>query len=158
MPRPPRPRARSSLPCLRPSLRDRRHVCRLRALRPLARLVLDLRALGEGLEARAGDLRMMDEQILAALFGGDEPVALRVVEPLHSASCHRKNTSLTKIFRTGREVHAQPVLALVLSYATECTSPRAARGLTQPSEAPRSRGSPQACEALAPRSGAHVRA
>src|SRR3954471_10008869 len=106
MPRPPRPRARSSLPCLRPSLRDRRHVGRLRALRPLARLVLDLRALSERLEARAGDLRMMDEQILAALFGGDEPVALRVVEPLHSASCHRKNTSLTKYFeRVGKCTH-----------------------------------------------------
>src|SRR4051794_39494419 len=106
MPRPPRPRARSSLPCLRPSLRDRNHVGRLRALRPLARLVLDLRALSERLEARARDLRMMDEQILAALFGGDEPVALRVVEPLHSASCHRKNTSLTKYFeRVGKCTH-----------------------------------------------------
>src|SRR3954470_17461554 len=74
--------------------------------RPLARLVLDLRALSERLEARARDLRMMDEQVLAALFGGDEPVALRVVEPLHSASCHRKNTSLTSYFeRVGKCTH-----------------------------------------------------
>src|SRR6185436_16656220 len=87
-PRPPRPRARSSLLCLRPSLRDRNHVGRLGALLPLAGLVLDLRALCEGAEARGVDLRVVDEQILTALLGGNEPVALRVVEPLHGASCH----------------------------------------------------------------------
>src|SRR5204862_310253 len=70
------------------ALRDRDDVRRLGALLPLAGLELDLRALGERLEARAADLREVDEQVLPAVLGLDEPEALRVVEPLHGSGCH----------------------------------------------------------------------
>src|SRR5438876_7146132 len=79
------------------SLRDRRDVRRLGALRALAGFELHLGALGQRLEAAAGDLRMMDEQVLAAAFRRDEPIALRIVEPLDGSGCHVKNTSLTKL-------------------------------------------------------------
>src|SRR5205085_10493423 len=85
-------RAESSVP----ALRDGRHVRRLGTFFALARLELDLRAFGEGLEAIACDLRVVDKQILATFLRRDEPVALRIAEPLHGSSCHRKNTSLTK--------------------------------------------------------------
>src|ERR1051326_7707813 len=78
-------------------LRDRGHVRRFGALRALAGLELDLRAFGESLEAVARDLRMVDEQILAAVLRCDEPVPLRVTEPFHGSGCHRKNTSLTEL-------------------------------------------------------------
>src|SRR5919204_6367444 len=64
-------------------LRERRHVRRLGALVAFARLELDLRAFGQRPEAVTLDLRVMDEQVLAALLGRDEPVALRIAEPLH---------------------------------------------------------------------------
>src|SRR5205085_10877245 len=88
----------------------------LRPLRALAGLELDLRAFDEGLEALASDLRVMDEQVLPALLGLDEAVALRVVEPLHGSGCHRRNTSPT-CDRTSREGApiAPPVHALVFA-------------------------------------------
>src|SRR5262245_22683297 len=61
----------------------------LRALGAPLGLELDLRALGERLEAVAADRRVVDEDVLAAVARGDEAVALRVVEPLHSSCCHR---------------------------------------------------------------------
>src|SRR5205814_2039783 len=72
----------------------------------LARLELDLRALGERLEAATEDLRMVDEEILPAFVGRDEAVPLRVVEPLDGSGCH-ENTSLTKLTngQGGRERH-----------------------------------------------------
>src|SRR4051794_23579768 len=63
-------------------------VRRLRAFRALAGLVLDLRVLRERLEALTGDIAVVDEEVLAALVGRDEAVALRVVEPLHGSCCH----------------------------------------------------------------------
>src|SRR4051812_22923658 len=72
------------------ALRDLRHVRRLGALCTLARLVLDLHAFGERLEAAACDLRMVDEEILATIFRGDEAIPLRVAEPLNGSCCHRK--------------------------------------------------------------------
>src|SRR5207253_3297624 len=74
-----------------PPLRDRDDVRGLGPLRALTGLVLDLRPLGESLEAVAADLRVVDEQILATVLGLDEAVALRVVEPLHGSGCHRKH-------------------------------------------------------------------
>src|SRR2546427_103535 len=53
-------------------------VGRLRALLPLAGLELDLRALGQRLEALAGDVRVVHEEILLTPLWGDEAVALRV--------------------------------------------------------------------------------
>src|SRR5207247_8181658 len=55
---------------------DGGHIGRLRALCTLARLELDLRTFGEGLEAVSCDLRVVDEQILATILGRDETVAL----------------------------------------------------------------------------------
>src|ERR671927_214234 len=91
--RPPRPADGADADLKR--LADRDDVGRFGALRPLARLELHLRTLGQGLEALACDLRVVDEQVLAALGGLDEPVALRVVEPLHGS---------------GRHVHTSPTL------------------------------------------------
>src|SRR3954465_16088706 len=51
-------------------------------------LVADLRALGERLEAAAGDARVVDEQVFALIVGRDEPEALLVAEPLEGSGCH----------------------------------------------------------------------
>jgi hypothetical protein len=66
----------------------RNNVDRLGALLALARLVLDLGTLGQRLEAVAGDVRVMNEEILAAVLGGDEAVSLGIVEPLDGTGCH----------------------------------------------------------------------
>src|SRR5712691_10350074 len=60
--------------------RDRDDVRRLGALRALAGLELDLRTLGERLEAAAANRRVVDEHVLSAVLGLDEAVALGVVE------------------------------------------------------------------------------
>ena len=69
------------------ALGERADVRRLRALLPLARLELDLRALSEALEALAGDAAVVDEEVFAAAIGRDEAVALVVVEPLDDSCC-----------------------------------------------------------------------
>src|SRR5947199_9198568 len=66
----------------------RLYVRRVRALGPGFGVVADLRALGERLEAAAGDATVVHEQVLALIVGWDEPVALVVVEPLHGSGCH----------------------------------------------------------------------
>src|SRR5436190_8234206 len=68
---------------------DRSHpadVDRLRAAVARLGLELDLRSLGEG--RAVGDAALMDEEVHAAVVGGDEAVPLLVAEPLHGASCH----------------------------------------------------------------------
>src|SRR5712692_3407723 len=66
----------------------RNDVDRLGALLALARLVFDLGTLGQRLEAVAGDVGVMHEEILAAVLGGDEAVSLGIVEPLDGSGCH----------------------------------------------------------------------
>src|SRR5581483_2325958 len=73
---------------------------RLGALRPLDRVELHLRALGERLEAGPRDRRMVDEHVLATVSRGDEPIPLRVVEPLDGSGCHTNTSSTDE--RTGR--------------------------------------------------------
>src|SRR5437870_12062304 len=68
---------------------ERLYVRRVGALGPLLGVVADLRALGERLEAAAGDAAVVHEQVLALVVGRDEPEALLVAEPLHGSSCHR---------------------------------------------------------------------
>src|SRR6266516_1452548 len=68
------------------------HVRRLRALRTLANLELDLLALVQGLVPLACDLRVMDEDVLRLSVGRDEDVTLRVVEPLDDAGSHVEDT------------------------------------------------------------------
>src|SRR5438105_15890941 len=80
---------------VRSPLRDGRDVCRLGALRALAGFELHLGALGQRLEAATGDLRVMDEQVLAAVLRRGAPFALRIVERLDGSGCHRTNTYLT---------------------------------------------------------------
>src|ERR1044071_6360044 len=53
------------------------------ALGALHGVELDALALAERAEAAALDGAVMDEQVLAAVLGRDEPEALGVVEPLH---------------------------------------------------------------------------
>src|SRR5581483_4182095 len=95
------------------SLRRDDDVRRLGTLRAFPLFERDARALGERLVAVAGDVRVMDEEILRSLIRGDEPVPLRIVEPLDGSACH-ENTSLTTA-RTGKEgtFWRKPVLALV---------------------------------------------
>jgi hypothetical protein len=52
---------------------------------------LDAGALGEALEALTGDVAVVHEKILRALFRGDEAVPLAVVEPLDGSGCHKKH-------------------------------------------------------------------
>src|SRR5215212_727410 len=67
---------------------DSGDVIPLHALLALGRLVGDLGALVEALEAVAGYTRMVDEEVLATLVGGDEAVAFIVVEPLYRSLGH----------------------------------------------------------------------
>src|SRR5436190_23145851 len=67
---------------------ERLDVRRLGTLGPGLGLVADLRALGERLEAVAGDATVMHEQVLALIVRCDEPEALLVAEPLHGSGCH----------------------------------------------------------------------
>src|SRR3954470_21900021 len=56
-----------------------------RALLALDDVELDALTLGEVLEPRALDRRMVDETVLLAILAGDESEALRLVEPLDRA-------------------------------------------------------------------------
>src|ERR671918_470576 len=47
-----------------------------------------LGALGEAAEALAADAVVMDEDVLRAVIGRDEPEALVVTEPLHGSGWH----------------------------------------------------------------------
>src|SRR6476469_51021 len=58
------------------------------AFGPFLGLVADLGTLGQGLEALAEDRAVMDEDVLRAIVGCDEPVALVVAEPLDCSSGH----------------------------------------------------------------------
>jgi hypothetical protein len=60
----------------------------LRALLPLADLELDALPLLEGLEAGAGNLGVVDENVRTAAVLRDKPEALFAVEPLHTALRH----------------------------------------------------------------------
>src|SRR3954464_747898 len=73
------------------ALADLNDVRRHRPLLGVGRLELDLRTLGERLEAAAGQIAEVHEEILAAVLGSDEPEALGVVEPLDGSSCHKKH-------------------------------------------------------------------
>src|SRR5262245_56911164 len=92
-----RPRATEN-----PGLRHERDVGRLGALLTLARLERHLRPLGERLEAVTGHVAVMHEKVLGPLGRGDEPVPLRIVEPLDGSFCHG-NTPPLPISRTRRE-------------------------------------------------------
>src|SRR5215470_5889198 len=70
------------------SLRDLLDTGRGRALRALLGLVLDLRALFEGAIAIALDRAEVDEHVVRAVVGCDEPVALVVAEPLDGSGRH----------------------------------------------------------------------
>ena len=59
-----------------------------RTLRALRHIELHLLTLSQGLEAGALYGRMMDEYVLAAIFGRDKSKALAIVEPLDSSSYH----------------------------------------------------------------------
>src|SRR5919112_3622184 len=91
---PPRPRLR-----IRPSLPwpnrdlDDPDVGRLGSLGGLAKLVFDLRALGEGTEAVTRDTGEVHESILAPVIRGDESEALLVAEPLHDTGSHPNTSS-----------------------------------------------------------------
>src|SRR5262249_40640890 len=89
-PRRPRLRTRPSLPS--PNSDDP-YVRGLWALRRLAQLVLDLRALGQRAEALAGDAGEVDERVLAPVIRRDEAEALLVAEPLHD-TCSHESTPL----------------------------------------------------------------
>src|SRR5262245_29347568 len=64
-------------------------VRRRRALLSLDDVEFHALPLGEALEPRHVDRRVMDEHILRTVVRSDETEPLRVVEPLHLASDHR---------------------------------------------------------------------
>src|SRR5439155_6555117 len=108
-------------------------VRRLWALRPLAGLEVDLRPFGERLEAVADDVAVMHEQVLAGIIRRDEPVTLRIAEPLNGSGCH-KNTSLTTNERAGTRLRpnryslwfsAASVAQMLSAYATRHGATRA---------------------------------
>src|SRR5215210_3702947 len=68
---------------------SRSNVLRLHALTPLGRLVRYLGALVEGLEALSRYPRVVHEEILTPIVGGDEAVALLVAEPLYRSLGHK---------------------------------------------------------------------
>src|SRR5215216_5471479 len=76
------------------SLRDRLDAGRRRALGAGLGLVLDLRALLERTVAVALDRAEMDEHVVGAIVGCDEPVALVVAEPLDGSGRHLASSSL----------------------------------------------------------------
>jgi peptide/nickel transport system ATP-binding protein len=63
-------------------------VLRLGAFCALGCLELDLRSLGERLEAVTNDRAVVNKKVLTLVRGGDEAIPLGVVEPLHGSSCH----------------------------------------------------------------------
>src|SRR4029077_979896 len=75
-------------------LRDLLDAGRSRALRALLGLVLDLRALFERTVAVALDRAEMDEHIVGAIVGCDEPVALVIAEPLNGSGRHLASSYL----------------------------------------------------------------
>src|SRR5690242_3577985 len=85
-----RPAARraSSLLKFRARLRGLLNARSSRALGAFLGLVAHLGTLREGLEALAKDGAVMDEDVLRAVIGRDEPVALVVAEPLDCSSRH----------------------------------------------------------------------
>src|SRR5882672_1268938 len=64
------------------------YVRRLLALGTLRDVERNFLAFLEGLEALHLDRREVREEVFAAVVGRDEPVTLRVIEPLHSSGCH----------------------------------------------------------------------
>src|SRR5437867_304392 len=69
----------------------------LQALRPTGDVELHALTLCQGLEPFALDRGEMDEHVLAT-FLGDEAKTLRLVEPLHSSTCHCTAPCLTRAF------------------------------------------------------------
>src|SRR5687768_4995669 len=67
---------------------DSGDVIRLHALLALSSLVSNLGALIEALEAVTRYARVVNEEVLATLVGGDEAVALLVTEPLYRSLGH----------------------------------------------------------------------
>lgn len=64
------------------------NIGRTRALLALSDFEIDRLALIEGGIATRPDLRMVDEQILAAIRRADEAESFVGVEPLHDTLCH----------------------------------------------------------------------
>src|SRR5262245_15409580 len=73
----------------------------LLALGPLGHLERHLLAFLEGLEPAHLDGREMREQILAAVVGRDEPVALGSIEPLHRTGCHTPTSNENEMKHAG---------------------------------------------------------
>src|ERR1044071_9280129 len=79
---------RRAAPARRRVLREQGHV------RGLLGLVLHLRTFVQRAIAAALNGAEVDEQVLATLIRGDEPITLVRVEPLDGSGCHMSFTSL----------------------------------------------------------------
>src|ERR1700749_2035742 len=75
----------------------------LRALVALLSLVLDLRAFVQRAVPASLNRAEVDEEILAALIGSDEPVPLVRVEPLDSSGCHFLSSPPCQLHVNGQE-------------------------------------------------------
>jgi len=82
------------------------HFVRRRTLLALNDFELDLVTLGQGLEALSLDRGMMNEDVLGAIFRGDETKSLVVVEPLHGSSDSHIHHFLQSVPEFARSVTA----------------------------------------------------
>src|SRR4051812_25587672 len=85
-----------------PDWSDRLDVVGLRSLLALRGVEGHPLSLIEGLEATTRDRRVVDEDVLAAVVGGDETKALLPVEPLHNAFSHDFLRAACPVFAVGR--------------------------------------------------------
>src|SRR5262245_22284168 len=83
------PRARLGLDqSTRRALADRSNVRGLKALQTLDGVELHLLPFRQGAEALPLNCAVMTENVLTPIVLGNETEALRIIEPLHRASCH----------------------------------------------------------------------
>jgi hypothetical protein len=64
------------------------NLCRLGAFSTFSGFVFNASGVVKCPVALPVDVRMMDEEIVTAIVGGDESVSLLIVKPLYSTCCH----------------------------------------------------------------------
>jgi len=124
---------------------ERADVLRLRSLRPLGRVELDLLVLIQRPVAGARDRGEVHEHVRRSVIGGDETKALIGVEPLHSSCCHQSTSSVHHVMtRPAAPTASLPVLAS--RYRVHPQSPSSAALAAAPAQHPH----PRQCPAPSP--------
>ena len=120
------------------------NLCRLESLFALRRLVLDGLAILKRLETCAGDVRVMNEQILAAIIRDDEAKTLLLTEPFDRSLCHfvfsldpegpiqQRPSFVIRGMLRGREVYTMTHDPIITGRYRNCQSNHIIRGANQP--------------------------